>query len=246
MPVDKERQAVIVGVGRFTQRPKPVEECVTPVGMFAEAARRAAVDAAAASGPDALLADLVAVGCPMMFLEMRWSAAFGRSSKIYKNFPRSVARELGADPAPELCWSSQHGGNGPQFMLSSLAEMIAEGTIAQGPILVGGVEENSTFDRAVRPGEKEKLLECGWGDAGSGFTPDDDPVVVNTHDSANGDIDIERQTAMHVQGGAIHNYAMLENAQATATSRSAAEHADIFADLFSRFSTIGAAHPEHR
>lgn len=69
---------------------------------------------------------------------------------------------------------------------------------------------------------------------------------MNTHDSADGDIDIERQTAMHVQGGAIHNYAMLENAQATATSRSAAEHADIFADLFSRFSTIGAAHPEHR
>ena len=94
MPVDKERQAVIVGVGRFTQRPKPVEECVTPVGMFAEAARRAAVDAAAASGPDALLADLVAVGCPMMFLEMRWSAAF----QDLQEFP--AVRRAGARRRP--------------------------------------------------------------------------------------------------------------------------------------------------
>lgn len=47
MPVDKERQAVVVGVGRFTQRPAPVEDCVTPVGMFAQAARRAAVDVCA-------------------------------------------------------------------------------------------------------------------------------------------------------------------------------------------------------
>jgi hypothetical protein len=35
---------VVVGVGRFTQRPAPVEDCVTPVGMFVEAARRAAAD----------------------------------------------------------------------------------------------------------------------------------------------------------------------------------------------------------
>ena len=130
-------------------------------------------------------------------------------------------------------------------MISSLAQMIAEGTIAQGPILVGGVEENSTFDRAVRPGNKEQLLMAGWGDTGSGFTPDEDPVVVNTHESPPGDRDIERQTYMHVQGGAIHNYAMLENAQASAMGRTAAEHADVFADLFSRFSTIGAAHAEH-
>ena len=154
-------------------------------------------------------------------------------------------------------------------MISSLAQMIAEGTIPQGPILVGGVEENSTFDRAVsnprlilaygstnpqnphlilvqvRPGNKEALLMAGWGDTGSGFTPDEDPVVVNTHESPPGDRDIERQTGMHVQGGAIHNYAMLENAQASATGRTAAEHADVFADLFSRFSTIGAAHAEY-
>ena len=241
---DKERQAVIVGVGRYTQFPKPVEECVTPVGMFATAARAAAADASPSGGAEALLKDLVAVGAPMMFLEMRWAAAFG-GEQIYHNFERSVADELGADPADELCWSSQHGGNGPQFMVSAFAELIAEGKIAQGPILVGGVEENSTFDRAVRPGNKEALLEAGWGDAGAGNTPDKPPTVVNQHPSPEEDALIERQTGLHVGGGAIHNYAMFENAQAAALGRSADEHAAVFGDLFARFSVVAAAHPEH-
>lgn len=227
---DKERQAVIVGVGRYTQFPKPVDECVTPVGMFATAARAAAADASPTAGADALLKDLVAVGAPMMFLEMRWAAAFG-GEQIYHNFERSVADELGANPADELCWSSMHGGNGPQFMVSSFAELIAEGKIAQGPILVGGVEENSTFDRAVRPGNKEALLEAGWGDAGAGATPDKPPTVVNQHPSPEEDALIERQTGLHVGGGAIHNYAMFENAQAAALGRSADEHAAVFGDL---------------
>ena len=43
--MDKSRQPVIVGVGRFTQFPRPLRECTTPVGMLVEAAQRAAADA---------------------------------------------------------------------------------------------------------------------------------------------------------------------------------------------------------
>ena len=43
---DKERQAVIVGVGRYTQSSlTPVEDCTTPVGMMKTAAEIAARDA---------------------------------------------------------------------------------------------------------------------------------------------------------------------------------------------------------
>ena len=77
MSLDKERTPVIVGVGRMTQFPKPVEECHTPVGMLQEAGRRAALDAcgSAAEG-EKLLKDLVGIGAPAMFLEMRWRTAF--------------------------------------------------------------------------------------------------------------------------------------------------------------------------
>ena len=56
-------------------------------------------------------------------------------------------------------------------------------SFTQGPILIGGVEENSTFDRAARAGQKEKLKEAGWGDRGVGSipTPANDPITVNRH-----------------------------------------------------------------
>ena len=57
MPIDKERQPVIVGVGRFTQFPKPVEECLNPVGMMVESARRAAIDAVGHHRSNDLLKD---------------------------------------------------------------------------------------------------------------------------------------------------------------------------------------------
>ena len=43
--MDKERQAVIVGVGRYTQdKNLVIEQCKTPQGMYAEAAKIAAHD----------------------------------------------------------------------------------------------------------------------------------------------------------------------------------------------------------
>ena len=160
--MDKERQAVIVGVGRFTQRKNlRLQDCKTPHGMMCEAARIAAQDAGVAD-PKKLLRDVIALGAPAMFLEMRWRALFGK--KPYKNYTRSVANEIGAMPADEFCIRSEHGGNGPQYLVNTFSEMIANGTMPQGPVLVGGAEVNSSFDRAIRAGRKTDLVRYGWGD----------------------------------------------------------------------------------
>ena len=44
----------------------------------------------------------------------------------FKNFSRSVAQALGANPAHERCVVSSPGGNGPQFLISHFAELIAK------------------------------------------------------------------------------------------------------------------------
>ena len=81
--MDKERQAVIVGCGRFTQsRLTPLESCVTPVGMFKTAAKRAAMDAT--PGSTDILRDSVAIATPGMFLEQRFFLHTKR--KQYRNF----------------------------------------------------------------------------------------------------------------------------------------------------------------
>ena len=98
-----------------------------------------------AFNPDQLLKDVVCLGAPGMFLEMRWRGVYG--GKPFVNYTRSVANEIGANPEDKFCVRSEHGGNGPQYMMSTFSEMIANGTMPQGPVLVGGTEVNGSFDR---------------------------------------------------------------------------------------------------
>ena len=264
--MDKSRQPVIVGVGRYTQFPRPLDECATPVGMLVEAARRAAADAvtpkteaagASAAGsvsqrtPSAgdLLRGLVAVGTPGMFLEARWRVAFGPDPPMYKNFSQSVARALGATPDPSLIWKSFPGGNGPQFLVNSFAELISTGRRPPGPVRVGGVEESATFDRAVRSGRGSELRRMGWSDCGDGAEdqpPLDPPVIVNRHGYLpENQHDIYRQINFHVGMATVESYAHYENALGHALGRTHDAHLDAICTLFSKFSTIAAAQPQH-
>jgi len=247
MPLDKERQPVIVGVGRLTQFPKPVKECLTPVGMMQEAARRAAMDAVGnhAQQAQALLEDVIAIATPVMFTESRWRRVFGKKIPMYKNFSQSVASALHASKiSPDLCWRAWNGGNGPQYLMNSFAELISTNNIPQGPILIGGVEENSTFDRAVRGGNSHVLKEMGWGDGDA--APANAPVTVNRH----GIIPPEQyprmiQMGAHVGKSTVEMYAHFENAYQHKLGRTSDEHVDAIAELFSRFSTVAANQPEH-
>jgi acetyl-CoA C-acetyltransferase len=234
----KERVPVLVGVGRYTQHAStPIDKALTPAGMFRRAALSAALDAGC---DEVMLTDAVAIGCPAMFLEFRWLSAFGKMP--FKNFPRTVANEIGANPSDDLCVLSWHGGNSPQFLLNTFAEMISKGGIPQGPILVGGVEENSAFDRAVRSGNKEVLEKNGWNDGVS--PPKAAPKVVNRikHDKKSLQVQLQQNKFI---GSAITAYALFENAYAHRLGRNAEAHMPRVAELFAGFSLIAAAHPEH-
>lgn len=249
--MDKERQAVIVGVGRFTQRKNlRLQDCKTPHGMMCEAARVAAKDSGVAD-PRKLLQDVVALGAPAMFLEMRWRALFGK--KPYKNYTRSVANEIGAKPADAFCIRSEHGGNGPQYLVNTFSEMIANGTMPQGPVLVGGAEVNSSFDRAIRAGRKSDLVRYGWGDSEnrSQIRP---PTVVNEHPKPEDKDPREREIIVSefyhiagksVGGVALYIYPLFENAYAHQLGRTAKEHLPYICRLFARFSAIAASQPQH-
>ena len=249
--MDKERQAVIVGVGRFTQRKNlRLQDCKTPHGMMCEAARIAAQDAGVAD-PKKLLRDVIALGAPAMFLEIRWRALFGE--KPYKNYTRSVANELGAKPADAFCIRSEHGGNGPQYLVNTFSEMIANGTMPQGPVLVGGAEINSSFDRAIRAGQKNDLLRYGWGD-NQDTSQIQSPTIVNKHPKTQDKDPRERGIIVselyHIAGTsrgnvALYIYPLFENSYAHKLGRTAREHLPHICQLFSRFSAIAASQPQH-
>ena len=58
-----------------------------------------------------------------------------------QNYTRSVANEIGAMPADEFCIRSEHMAETDHSILSiPLSEMIANGTMPQGPVLVGGAK----------------------------------------------------------------------------------------------------------
>eukprot|EP00945_MAST-04E_sp_MAST-4E-sp1_P001486 g1486.t1 len=215
--------------------------------MFTTAARRAAMDAT--PGSTSILRDCVAIASPGMFLEQRFFAQTKR--RQYKNFSRSVANALGASPLPENTIRSYPGGNSPQFLMSMFAEKISKGEVPQGPILIGGVEENSTFDRAVRAGRLEELLSVvgpgggRWCDSSSDAV--EESVVVNKHKSNDPELRTLLASQFYHVGSppAMYIYPMFENAYANSHGRTADEQLPRCADLFSRFSVVAAAQPQH-
>lgn len=120
--------------------------------------------------------------------------------------------------------------------------MIAKGEIEQGPILVGGCEDNSTFDRAVREGKKDVLKQRNWDDLSQ-----ENPVVVNREYRIDSSlmIDVLRQELGHGLLDPIGTYALFENSLCHSRGVTPEEHHARMAGLFSRFSLVAATQPEH-
>ena len=162
--MDKERQIVIVGVGRCTLRANSLEDSLPPPKLLHRAARLAAEDAGL---PASILHDVKVVATVDMFYEDRWKNRFG--DRPYKNFPRTVADEIGAKSVlDEHCWRSYPGGNGPQYLVNKIGDLLsrADDSLPRGPILIGGVETNHSFDTVARAGKHEELRSReGWCDS---------------------------------------------------------------------------------
>ena len=130
-------------------------------------------------------------------------------------------------------------------MVNLFAEKIATGSIPQGPILVGGAEANSTFDRAARAKRTDVLEANGWADADPRAAVR--PVEVNrpprTTDPAMREILLNNFAHGVIEP--LNIYPMLENAFRYALGRSADAHTAAIAELMSKISVIAAANPEH-
>ncbi|MFU8857450.1 MAG: hypothetical protein ACNA8S_10670 [Deferrisomatales bacterium] len=144
-----KRRVRVTGWGQVTQRKEQTEGLLDPLGLMAEAARRAAD---VSGSRDALRRlDAVVVVKPM--------------SRSYPDAAAQLARALGA--SPRCTRVSGIGGNSPQALVSQAAGMIARGELDR--VLVAGAE--AYYPRRGRPAGESQLFQGLPEDAG-----DDDRV----------------------------------------------------------------------
>src|SRR6185436_17998057 len=158
------RTPVLIGVGEASERiGAPGYAALSPADLAA-AACRAALDDAHATQPVAAQVEVLAAIRQFEISGPNAVAPFGRAD----NFPRAVARRIGADPARAIL--EPVGGQGPQHLVNELAQGIARGEISLA--LICGAEAISTVRHLTARGEKRdwsetiggQLEDRGFGD----------------------------------------------------------------------------------
>jgi acetyl-CoA C-acetyltransferase len=135
-PIDP-RTPVIAGVGQASERRgEPGYQGLSPVALAAAAARAALADSGADPAAVARVIDTVAGVRQFEASRPDRPAPLGRAD----NYPRAVARRIGADPARAIL--GVVGGQTPQHLVTELAGAIAAGDC--GGALVFGAEAIST------------------------------------------------------------------------------------------------------
>ena len=143
MVINKETP-VLVGAAQFTDRlDDPGYEQLSPVGITARAAQLALSDVG--MGGVERHIDLVMTTRTFEDSAPVLGFPFGKSS----NFPRSVCRQLGIQPAHAV-WSAS-GGDSPQKMVTEACDRIAAGEVSAA-LLCGG-EALSTGRHLVKSGQ---------------------------------------------------------------------------------------------
>ncbi|GDY58996.1 hypothetical protein SVIO_096190 [Streptomyces violaceusniger] len=221
------RTPVLVGVGQSSERIDDADyRRRSPVELAADAAREALADAAADGGAEAVAAAIDTVAGVRQFeISQPTSVApLGRSN----NYPRSVARRLGADPARAILEVA--GGQSPQHLVNELAATIAAGSAEA--VLVFGSEAISTTGHlaASEPAEDRpdftEHVEGSLEDRGYGLKG-----LVSRHLSAHG------------LTGAPHQYALFENARRARLGLTREQYAASMGALFAPFTEVAAANP---
>lgn len=223
-----ENVPVLVGAGEFAESPPDHYRGLSPVELAAEAARAAFGDALSL---EALVGhvDLVGAVRPLELSATGGLAPFGRSN----NFPRSVARHLGAHPARAMIGMS--GGQAPQRLVNDIAKSIAAGQ-ARVALLVGA-EATSTVSYLTGQG-----TTVDWSETIEGSLEDRGPGLARLGTS---DQDRHRVTATPI------GYALCENARRARLKLSRDQYSKQMGELFAPFTRIAwrnpyAASPEPR
>jgi acetyl-CoA C-acetyltransferase len=220
MSVDP-RTPVVVGVGQFTER---IDDPGYR-GMSAVELATAAVEAALADTGADVRAVARAIGVFAGLRQFEICGPFTPPLGVSSNYPRSVARRVGADPVRVLL--EPVGGNGPQKLLTEFAGAIAAGDA--DVVLVLGSEPGSTARYFAGRDDKPDFTEHVDGqleDRGFGI-----------------DALVDEYTVNHGLTGAPVQYGLLENARRARLGLSVAEYRQAMAELFAPFSKIAAKNP---
>jgi acetyl-CoA C-acetyltransferase len=216
------RTPVLVGVGQASERTDDAGyRGLSAVGLAAEAAREALADTGADPSAVAAAVDTVA-GVRQFEISFPGAPApLGRSD----NYPRSVARRVGADPARAIL--EVVGGQSPQHLVTELAGAVAAGR-CEVALLVGS-EAISTVRHLARADDRPDFTERVGGqleDRGFGL----EGVVV-------------RRQVDHGLTSAASQYALCENARRARLGSDRERYAAGMGELFAPFSRVAATNP---
>jgi acetyl-CoA C-acetyltransferase len=210
---------VIIGVGEASERiDSPDYAALSPVELAARAAQAACDDAGAPVAPHI---DVMAAIRQFEVSGAHAVAPFGKSD----NFPRSVARRIGADPARAIL--EVVGGQGPQHLINEFAQAIGRGEM--GMALIFGSEAISTVRDLASKGESRDWSETVGGqleDRGYGL----DGLVT-------------AELNAHGARTPIQLYALFENARRARRGLDREAYALEMGELFAPFTKVAAANP---
>jgi acetyl-CoA C-acetyltransferase len=239
------RTPVLIGVGQVSERlGEPDYRRRSPVLLGAEAAREALVDTGADADSVAAALDTVA-GVRQFEVSTALShAPLGRSD----NYPRSVARRIGADPARAVLEVT--GGQSPQHLVTEFAAAIAAGDAEV--VLVVGAEAISTA-RASTAATTHRATGASTatdstdstGSTCGGERPDwSERVDGQLEDRGYGLAGMAtRQQIDHGVSVPAVQYALCENARRARLKQSRDEYAAGMGELFAPFTAVAAANP---
>ncbi|WP_416899060.1 MAG: acetyl-CoA acetyltransferase [Minwuia sp.] len=212
-----DRTPVIVGVGRITDKGRPLDQLPGPMGLLEMAAERAFDDAGLLRAKAAGLDTIALVKC------------FRESTP---NSPASLARRLGADKAQG--WLMPDGGNGPQYLVNRYAEAIAKGE--NELVLIAGCEPKDSVRRLKKAG-----LPIDWSEG-----PDNeaeflvpDAKMSNGYEQAHG-VWLAATVYAMIENGLRHHYGRTIEDHQLAMGRLFARFSEVAAQ------TDGAWFPQRR
>lgn len=216
------RTPVLVGVGQASDRLGDTGyQGLSPVELAAKAAQSALADTGVNPTVVASAIDTVAGIRQFEISTPDALAPLGRSD----NYPRSVARRVGAKPVRAILEVA--GGQGPQHLVNELAATIARGGCEAA--LLFGAEAISTVRHLTEATDRPDFTEHVDGDL------DDRGYGLQGISS--------QQQTLHGLTGAPEQYGLLENARRTRLKQSRDEYMRGMGQLFAPFTRIAAANP---
>jgi acetyl-CoA C-acetyltransferase len=211
---------VIIGVGEASERIDSSDyKALSPANLAGLAAAAAVAD----SGATEDLAAQIEVIAAIRQFEVsgpKVVAPFGKAD----NFPRAVARRIGADPKRAIL--EPVGGQGPQHLINEFAQSIGAGEMNLA--LICGSEAISTVRHLMSKGETRDWSESVGGELEDrGFGPQLMTVDL----------------ARHGARTPINLYAMFENARRGRLGLSRADYALEMGRLFAPFTEVASRNP---